>query len=153
MSKYEPFNCERCNAADCEHLSGRDEPLFVNRLSVAPEWLLDECYPDEAKFAQQKARVLTWVTHQPEPVTLRAIIEARWGLGRDQHCWGGLGAVEALVAEGALAKVGTRYYAPLRVTVRGKSFCTEPNSVKKWRGRYKKKAGKTLPSIYRSSHK
>jgi hypothetical protein len=153
MSKYEPFKCERCHAPDCEHLRGRAEPLYVYGYSVAPEWLLDECYPDEAKFAEQKARVLTWVTRQPKPVSIIAITEARWGPGRDEHCWGGRAAIVALVAESALVKIGTRYYAPLKVTVRGKTFHTEPNSVKKWRARDNKTARRPLPSIYGGSYK
>jgi hypothetical protein len=153
VSNYEPFKCERCQVVDCEHLRELDEPLFVHGLSVAPAWLLDECYLDEAKVAEQKARVLAWVTRQPEPVTLRRIIEARWGPGHDQHCWGGRAATETLVAEGTLVKIGTRYYAPLKVTVRGRVFYTEPNSVKKWRARDNKAARKSMPCIYRGSHK
>jgi hypothetical protein len=153
MSKYEPFKCERCHAPDCEHLRGRVEPLYVFRDAVAPAWLLDECYPDEAKFAEQKARVLAWVAGQPMPVLIREIEGARWGPSRDQHCWGARVATEALLAEGALVKIGTRYYAPLKVTVRGKVFYSEPNSVKKWRARDNKTARKSMPSIYRGSHK
>jgi hypothetical protein len=133
MSKYEPYRCERCKAADCEHLRAFAEPRFVHNNCIAPEWLLDEMFPDEAKFEEQKSIVVRWVANQPEPVSIRAIRESRWGPGRNQHCWGGDAATNALIAEGSLVKVGIKYYAPLKVTVDGKTFSWEPESVKRWR--------------------
>jgi len=151
MSKYEPYKCGRCHVADCEHLRGNAEPLYVHGHCIAPEWLLDEMFPDEAMLTAQKGKALEWTACQPEPVSLHEVAAAQ---GPARGCCG-WAATKALVEEGRLVKCGNkRYYVPLRVTFEGKTFDIEPEHVKRWRvGLKRKKSWAGLAGTLKSDRK
>ena len=115
------------------------EVMYQWECCCAPEWVLDEMFPNDAMLTAQKAKALEWVARQPEPVSLQAVARAP-GPARGSCGWK---AVRALVEEGALVKCGLRYYVPLKVKVRGKTFYHEPRSVTEW----KKKAGSRVTDI------
>jgi hypothetical protein len=97
--------------------------------------VLDHIFPDDTSFTKQKAKALEWTALQPEPPIDHAI---RSGAGCTPR------ALDALIAEGSLVRVGQhRYYVPLKVQVRGKTFYHEPRSVTEW----KKKAGSRVTDI------
>lgn len=150
-----PRSCRECRVnkpnphETCEHLKN-EEPLYsysengVN--CVAEEWLLDAMFPDKRTLAAQKRLALEWVRLQEEPVSLRSIAQVPPGPDPRTGC--GWRAVKALIDEGSIVKVDGaqidssnviechgRFYAPVKVTLGGKTVFVEPISIANWKQR------------------